>query len=82
MILRTLANTRLILQSGSGGHGILIDANNYVYFKRLLSFTIGAKTDCENRNQKITIMSMRMIRTTKIASGPRLLGLESQECFG
>ena len=43
MILRTLANKRLILQSWGGGHGLigfLIDANNYVYFNELLSSTI------------------------------------------
>ncbi len=40
MILRTIANTRLILQSGGGGYGIMIDANNYVYFNKLLSLNI------------------------------------------
>jgi hypothetical protein len=37
MILRTLVNTRLILQSGSTSYGLLIDTNNYVsIYKQLL----------------------------------------------
>jgi hypothetical protein len=50
-ILRTTGNTRLLLQSGGGGYGIMIDANNYVAFnKKLVNnlATSDTKTVIEN----------------------------------
>ncbi len=40
MILRTTASTRLLLQSGIGGHGSMMDTNNYVAFNKLMTLNI------------------------------------------
>jgi hypothetical protein len=39
-ILRTTGNTRLLLQSGGGGYGVMIDTNNYVACNKLLTLNI------------------------------------------
>ena len=43
MILRTLAGTRLTLQTGSGSYGLMIDSSNSVSIKNLLS-VVGSLT--------------------------------------